>query len=99
VPKSEFASGNWYDVWFPLLAPSVETMKIGQEAKTPERWAAFVQKYRAEMRAPAAEHSLNLLATLSRTSDLSVGCYCTEEARCHRSVLRELLVARGATTE
>lgn len=99
VPKADFASGNWYDVWFPLLAPSVETMKIGQDADTPEQWATFVKKYRAEMRAPEAEHSLNLLATLSRASNLSVGCYCSDEARCHRSVLRELLVARGAKIE
>jgi len=96
VPKSEFASGNWYDVWFPVLAPSVETMKLGQEAQTPAQWSAFVRKYRSEMAAPAAEHTLNLLAALSKSGNLSVGCYCADEARCHRSVLRELLLARGA---
>lgn len=96
VPKAEFASGDWYDVWFPVLAPSAETMKLGQGAESPAQWAAFVRKYRSEMSAPEAEHSLNLLATLSRSANLSVGCYCAEPARCHRSVLRELLLARGA---
>jgi uncharacterized protein YeaO (DUF488 family) len=96
VPKSQFASGNWYDVWFPVLAPSVETMKLGQEAKTPAAWAAFVKKYRAEMAEPAAVHSLNLLATLSHHTNVAVGCYCEDESHCHRSVLGELLRARGA---
>lgn len=96
VPKSEFASGNWYDVWFPVLAPSAETMKIGQEASTPKQWAAFVRQYKTEMSRPDAEHSLNLLAALSKSTDLSVGCYCADEARCHRSILRELLAAREA---
>lgn len=97
VPKAEFSSGNWYDVWFPNLAPSVETMKLGQAAETPAQWTAFVKKYRAEMTAPEAGHSLALLAALSRTSDFSVGCYCEDEAHCHRSVLRALLEERGAT--
>jgi uncharacterized protein YeaO (DUF488 family) len=99
VPKSEFAAGNWYDVWFPVLAPSVETMKLGQQASTPAQWAGFIRKYRSEMAAPAAEHSLNLLAALSHGTDLSLGCYCEDESRCHRSALRELLVARGAEVE
>ena len=96
VPKSDFASGNWYDVWFPVLAPSAETMKLGQDADTPAKWAAFIRKYKSEMSTPEADHSLNLVAALSRSANLSVGCYCAEESRCHRSVLRELLVARGA---
>ncbi len=96
VPKSEFASQNWYDVWFPTLAPSVETMKLGQTAATPADWAAFVKKYRAEMSAPEARHALALLAALSHHSDLSVGCYCENESRCHRSVLRMLLAEQGA---
>jgi len=99
VPKSEFASQNWYDVWFPNLAPSVETMKLGQEARTPAQWAAFVRKYRAEMAAPEASHELELLAALSHRTNFSVGCYCENEAHCHRSVLRELLVAKGAKVE
>lgn len=96
VPKSEFASQNWYDVWFPNLAPSVETMKLGQEAKTPAQWAAFARKYRTEMATPDNSHALELLATLSRQSNFSVGCYCENEAHCHRSVLRELLAEKGA---
>ena len=99
VPKSEFASQNWYDVWFPNLAPSVETMKLGQEATTPAQWAAFVRKYRAEMAAPEASHELDVLAALSHQTNFSVGCYCENEAHCHRSVLRELLVAKGAEVE
>ncbi len=99
VPKSEFSSQNWYDVWFPNLAPSVETMKIGQGAATPAQWSAFVRKYRSEMAAPAANHALDLLAALSRHTNLSVGCYCADEAHCHRSVLRELLVQKGARIE
>ena len=96
VPKADFASGNWYDVWFPVLAPSAETMKLGQAAETPAQWAAFVRQYRKEMASAEAEHSLNLLASLSHASNLSVGCYCKDESHCHRSVLRELLAARGA---
>lgn len=96
VPKAEFASRNWYDVWFPNLAPSVETMKLGQEAVTPAQWSAFAKKYRAEMSKPEAQHALELLAVLSRSSNFSVGCYCEHEEHCHRSVLRELLVEKGA---
>jgi uncharacterized protein YeaO (DUF488 family) len=96
VPKSEFARQNWYDVWFPNLAPSVETMKLGQQVTTPAQWAAFVRKYRAEMATPESTHSLNLLAALSQHANFSVGCYCEDESRCHRSVLRELLAASGA---
>lgn len=96
VPKSEFASRNWYDVWFPTLAPSVETMKLGQEAATPTQWAAFARKYRAEMSEPGARHALELLAVLSRGASFSVGCYCENESRCHRSLLRQLLVEHGA---
>jgi uncharacterized protein YeaO (DUF488 family) len=99
VPKSQFASGNWYDVWFPNLAPSVETMKLGLRASTPAQWAAFVRKYRAEMAKPDNSRAIDLLAALSHRADFSVGCYCENEARCHRSVLRELLAARGAEIE
>ena len=97
VPRSAFASQDWYDVWFPNLAPSPATMKLGQEAKTPAQWAAFTKKYRAEMAAPDNDHAVELLATLSHQSDFSVGCYCENEAHCHRSVLRELLAEKGAT--
>src|SRR5690349_2010423 len=96
VPKSEFASQNWYDVWFPNLAPSVETMKLGLAADTEARWRTFVRKYRAEMSSPEARHDLALLAALSWSTNFSVGCYCEDEAHCHRSVLRALLAENGA---
>ncbi len=96
VPRAEFASRNYYDVWFPNLAPSPETMKLGQEAATPAQWAAFAKRYRAEMAAPENSHTLELLAALSHQSHFSVGCYCEDEAHCHRSLLRELLLEKGA---
>lgn len=99
VPKSAFATQNWYDIWFPNLAPSLATMKLGLSAKTPAHWQTFARKYRAEMARPDAKHDLALLATLSRSTNFSVGCYCADEAHCHRSVLRELLVAAGAQVE
>lgn len=96
VPRSEFATRNYYDVWFPNLAPSLETMKLAQAAQTPAEWAAFVRKYRAEMAVPEAAHAIALLATLSHQSDFSVGCYCEDESHCHRSILRQLLADQGA---
>src|SRR5262249_486424 len=96
VPKSQFARQNWYDVWFPILAPSDKSVKLGLVASTASKWATFVRKYRAEMPAPTARHALELLATLSHHTNLSVGCYCEEERRCHRSVLRMLLKEQGA---
>jgi uncharacterized protein YeaO (DUF488 family) len=99
VPKAEFASQNWYDVWFPNLAPSVETMKLGQEATTPAQWAAFTRKYRAEMATPDNAHMLALLAALSHQTHFSLGCYCENEAHCHRSILRALLAEKGARLE
>ena len=97
VPKSQFATEDWYDVWFPTLAPSVETMKAGQAADTPKAWAAFTRRYRKEMNAPEAAHALDLLAALSKSASFSVGCYCEDEQHCHRSILRELLAERAAT--
>jgi uncharacterized protein YeaO (DUF488 family) len=99
VPKAQFSKQNWYDVWFPNLAPSLETMKLGQRTTTPAQWAAFKKKYRAEMSAPSAKHDLALLAVLSRTTHFSIGCYCEDESRCHRSVLKQLLVENGAKVE
>ena len=99
VPKAEFARQNWYDVWFPNLAPSVETLKLGQQATTPAQWSAFMRKYRSEMATPDNSHAIALLAALSRNSNFSVGCYCEDEAHCHRSILRELLAAAGADLE
>jgi uncharacterized protein YeaO (DUF488 family) len=96
VPKAEFARQNWYDVWYPNLAPSVETMKLGQEADTPAKWAAFIKRYRSEMAQPDAARTLDLLAALSHHADFSVGCYCEDESHCHRSVLRALLKERDA---
>jgi len=97
VPKAEFASRDFYDVWFPTLAPSAETMKLGQAAQTDAEWTVFTKKYRAEMAAPEAQHALALLAKLSALSNFSVGCYCEDEARCHRSLLRALLADQGAS--
>jgi uncharacterized protein YeaO (DUF488 family) len=96
VPKRQHVSGNWYDVWFPVLAPSSEAVKLGQSAATAREWTAFARRYRAEMAAPEASRSLDLLAALSHHADFSVGCYCEDESRCHRSILGELLKARGA---
>jgi len=96
VPKTEFASGNWYDVWYPNLAPSVDTMKLGQSVETDKDWAAFSKKYRAEMNEPDASRNLDLLAAMSHQASFSMGCYCENEARCHRSLLRDLLSERGA---
>lgn len=96
VPKTEFARQNWYDVWFPNLAPSPDTMKLGQEAETAAQWAAFVRKYRAEMASPESSHAIGLLAALSHQTNFSVGCYCEREEHCHRSVLKELLASAGA---
>ena len=96
VPKSEFASQDWYDVWYPNLAPSADLVKEAQEAATPKAWAAFAKKYRAEMGTPENARTLDLLAALSHGSDFSVGCYCEDESHCHRSVLRTLLSERGA---
>lgn len=91
VPKSAFASQNWYDVWLPELAPSPNTVKLGQGAETDKEWAAFARRYKAEMAAGPASRALELLAALSHQTDFSVGCYCEVEERCHRSLLKALL--------
>ena len=96
VPKSEFASQNFYDVWFPNLAPSEALLKRGQRAETEREWRAFARAYRKEMATPENKRTLDLLAALSHGASFSVGCYCADEARCHRSLLRELLAGRGA---
>ena len=96
VPKSKFASQNWYDVWLPNVEPSNELMKLGKAVESEKEWAVFARKYRREMTNPEKSKILNLLAALSHNTDLSVGCYCENEARCHRSILRELLSERGA---
>jgi uncharacterized protein YeaO (DUF488 family) len=96
VPKAKFASENWYDVWYPELAPSDGLVKKALRAETPEEWRAFTRRYRTEMAAAAPGRTLDLLAALSQDADFSVGCYCEDESRCHRSVLRALLKERGA---
>ena len=96
VPKEKFASGNWYDVWLPELSPSEATVKLGLKAGSDADWKKFTRKYEKEMSAPTAGRTLDLLAALSLGADFSVGCYCEDEARCHRSILRRLLKARGA---
>ena len=96
VPKSKFASGNWYDVWLPNLAPAAETVKLAQAGDSPRQWASFVRRYRAEMARPDNSRVLDLLAALSHATNFSVGCYCEDESHCHRSILRQLLLDRGA---
>ena len=96
VPKSEFAKRDYYDVWLPNLAPSAELVTEALAAESDKAWAAVRRKYRAEMKEPDASHLLDMLAALSHQAAFSVGCYCENEARCHRSLLRELLQERGA---
>lgn len=96
VPRAEFARRDFYDVWLPTLAPAPETVRLALDATSARELATFVRRYRAEMARGDARHTLDLLAALSHTSDFSVGCYCQDESRCHRAVLRELLRERGA---
>ena len=96
VPKSEFASRDFYDVWLPMLSPSQELVKEAQSATDEKAWAAFERKFRSEIDSSGAGRVLDLLAALSHTAEFSVGCYCQDEDRCHRSVLRRLLAERGA---
>lgn len=99
VRKERYASENWYDVWFPDLAPSPRLVSRAKAAKTANDWRAFVRSFRAEMNTPAPRRALDLLAAMSRHADFSIGCYCQDESRCHRSVLRELLRERGASID
>jgi len=96
VPKAEFASRNYYDVWLPELAPSDRLVKVAQQATDAAAWKSFVRHFRSEMKRPEACRLLDLLTALSHHADLSIGCYCEGEERCHRSVLRGLLAQRGA---
>ena len=96
VPKAEFATRDFYDVWLPEVAPSEELVKQAQAAASDKDWAAFKRKYRTEMSQPDKARLLELLTALSHRTDLAVGCYCEDEAHCHRSVLREMLAERGA---
>lgn len=96
VPKGRYASDNWFDVWYPDLAPSRELMARARDAKTAKEWNAVARAFRKEMGEPAPRRALDLLAALSHTADFSLGCYCEVESRCHRSLLRNLLAERGA---
>lgn len=96
VPKNEYAKRNFYDVWLPTLSPSEPLVKLALGAKDERTWRQFAKKYRAEMKEPAARFLLDTLAALSHQTNFSVGCYCEDEGRCHRSILRELLQERGA---
>jgi uncharacterized protein YeaO (DUF488 family) len=96
VRKDRYAAENWFDVWFPDLAPSRELVSRAKAAETAGEWSAFVRAFRAEMNEPTPRRMLDLLAALSRDADFSIGCYCEDEPRCHRSVLRQLLADRGA---
>jgi len=96
VPKERFAEDDWYDLFLPQLAPSAELVKFAQGAASDREWREFEQRYRAEMKTPDNSRLLDLLAALSHATDFSVGCYCEDEARCHRSVLRRLLAERAA---
>lgn len=99
VPKSEFARRDFYDSWLPNLSPSAALMAQGQAAADDRSWAAFKRKFHAEMKQPEASRLLDALAALSHQASFSMGCYCEDENRCHRSVLRELLLQRGAVVE
>lgn len=96
VPKERHAIDDWFDAWLPELSPSADLVKRALAAEDEAAWAAFAKAYRREMAAPQAAHLIGLLAALSKTADLSIGCYCEDERRCHRSVLRGLLQEAGA---
>ena len=96
VPKVEHASRDFYDVWLPELSPSETLVKQALQASTEKEWRMFVKRFRAEMKRPEAARLLALLAALSHQTHFSIGCYCPDESRCHRSVLRELLEEHGA---
>ena len=97
VRKEDYSKLNYYDVWLPILSPSMELMKLGKEGATNEKaWNQFKRMFKAEMNQSEAAQVLNVLAALSHHTQLSIGCYCLDENRCHRSILNELLRERGA---
>ncbi len=96
VPKARFARDDWYDVWLPNLAPSRETLALAHRMGLDRGWTRFAKRFRSEMAKPDASRLLDVLAALSHATDFAIGCYCEDETRCHRSLLRELLMARGA---
>jgi uncharacterized protein YeaO (DUF488 family) len=96
VPRTEFATRDYYDVWLPNLSPDAELVKEAKAVASDAEWAAFAKKFRTEMNSSDTSKVLDLLAALSKTANFSVGCYCEDESRCHRSILRQLLDERGA---
>lgn len=96
VKKEDFSKLDYYDVWMPILSPSLPLMKIGLHARDEKTWNQFVKKFKVEMKKPEASHALDLLAALSHRTNISLGCYCEDENHCHRSILKELLLDRGA---
>lgn len=96
VRKERYATDDWFDVWYPDLAPSAALMARGKAAVTATQWRSFARAFKAELDEPAARRTLDLLVALSHGANFSIGCYCENEARCHRSLLRELLANRGA---
>lgn len=99
VPRTEYASRNFYDVWLPELAPSEALVTFARRARDRRAWQTFVRRYRAEMKRPPASRLLDLLTAFSHNTSFSVGCYCEDETRCHRSILRVLLEEHGARLE
>jgi uncharacterized protein YeaO (DUF488 family) len=97
VPKAEFAKRNFYDVWFPNLSPSPELLSEGRASTDKQSWNKFLRQFRSEMNQSEPSKALDLLAALSHQTNFSVGCYCEDESRCHRSILKELLAQRGAS--
>jgi uncharacterized protein YeaO (DUF488 family) len=96
VPRTQYASGNWYDVWLPNLSPSVDLVRSALRAEDEKQWRAFARRFAAELKRPDQSHLLDALAALSHTADFAIGCYCEDEQRCHRSILRSELEKRGA---
>ena len=96
VAKADIATRDYYDVWFPILSPSAELVSQARAAVSASEWERFARRFKKEMNAPHASKALDLLAALSSTTNFAIGCYCEDESRCHRSVLRQLLGARGA---
>ncbi len=99
VPRNEFSRRDFYDVWLPILSPTGALVDAARSAPDDAAWRRFARQYRAQMKEPDASRTLDLLAALSRSADFSVGCYCADEARCHRGILRDLLLERGAKLE
>ena len=99
VPRQDYSTRNFFDVWYPNLAPSEVLLKSVKTPLSDREWKAFARKYRAEMSTPEHKITLDLLAVMSHRTNFSVGCYCADESRCHRSILRDLLCERGAKIE